>query len=77
VVLTLLGAAFDRGDAEEADALVTRIERAGVANFHLETTVADLRAGCELLPDDVEARLRPVLHRVDELLAPGGERRPG
>jgi hypothetical protein len=68
VVLTLLGAAFDRGDAEEADTLVTRIERAGVANFHLGTTVADLRASCALQPDDVEAPLRPVLRRVEELL---------
>jgi hypothetical protein len=68
VVLTLLGAAFDRGDTEEAGALVTRIERAGAANFHLTTTVADLESSCELSPPAAQARLLPVLARMRGLL---------
>jgi hypothetical protein len=73
-VLTLLGAAFDRGDGAEARVLATQIERSGPAGFHLETTVADLETSCALQPPDVRAELIEVLDRMRAMVPePEGE----
>jgi hypothetical protein len=62
---TLLGMAFDAGDAAAAEALVDEIAREGAAVWKIETTLADLAAAVELQNDArKKARLQAVLSAV-------------
>ena len=67
VLLTLLGAAFDRGDAEEAQPLVTKVRLRNPAGFHLGSTVSDLRMSYRLLPADARNQLGDVMGQMEEM----------
>lgn len=68
--LTQLGAAFDRGDGDEARALAVDIEQRTPPDFSLGTTMDDLDTTVELLPPDKQQHVRRALESVRELLAP-------
>lgn len=68
--LTLLGAAFDRGDPDEARALAQDIDERAPADFPLGTTVADLQISVDLLPPDKQEHMREAFELVRGLLAP-------
>jgi hypothetical protein len=68
--LTLLGAAFDRGDPDAARALAEDIQELAPADFPLGTTMADIGASVELLPPDKRAHMDEALEIVRGLLAP-------
>lgn len=66
---TLLGAAFDAGDAEKAEDLANRIEEEGVVVWKLESTLKDLRDRARLAKDpDVTRRLEAVIERLDKMM---------
>jgi hypothetical protein len=65
---TLLGAAFDAGDAVSARTIADDVALDGPAAWQLETTLADLRRAIELHPADTAAALRPVLADLEALL---------
>jgi hypothetical protein len=65
---TLLGAAFDSGDADKAEELAMDILAEGPAQWKLDTTLADLRASVAQVEDkDRRDRLAAIL----KILAPG------
>jgi hypothetical protein len=65
---TLLGSAFDRGDAAEAETLLDQIEREGADGWKLDTTVNDLGPAAARPPDAaVRERLERVVGRLREL----------
>ncbi len=68
--LTQLGAAFDKGDADQALTLAADIADRAPADFPLGTTLADLQMSVELLPPDKRERMRETLTSVRGLLAP-------
>jgi hypothetical protein len=72
VRLTLLGAAFDRGDGTEARRLAREIERSRPAMFHLETTMADLQASYDLQTTQGQAELGDTLEFVRSMLSRAG-----
>ena len=64
---TLLGAAFDAGDADKAEELADRIEDEGAVKWKLESTLADLRDRAKLAGDPVTVeRLEAVAARLQE-----------
>jgi len=65
---TLLGAAFDAGDATKAEELANRIEDEGAVKWKLESTLADLRDRAKLADDpEVVERLEEVVERLEDL----------
>jgi MAP3K TRAFs-binding domain len=65
---TLLGAAFDTGDADKAEELAAEVAREGAARWKLETTLKDLEASVAQVEDkDRRERLAAIL----KSLAPG------
>jgi hypothetical protein len=68
---TLLGAAFDAGDADKAEKLAKQVAVEGAAGWELDSTLADLKASAPRVKDDVQrARLLAVIAKL-ELLNPG------
>jgi hypothetical protein len=66
---TLLGAAFDIGDAEEAVRLLPDIRNEGPAKWQLKATLHDLAVSLQLQQDpEVRARLSEVLESLRELV---------
>ena len=66
---TLLGAAFDAGDAAKAEELADRIEDEGAIGWKLESTLADLRDRAKLAEDaETVERLEEVVDRLEELV---------
>jgi hypothetical protein len=62
---TLLGAAFDAGDAEKAEELATEVLAEGAAGWKLATMVSDLASSALLLEDsDTKNRLMTVLETL-------------
>jgi hypothetical protein len=67
---TLLGAAFDTGDVEEARTLLPAIRNDGPAAWKLDSTVSDLQVSLELQQDqDVKRRLGELVQELRELAA--------
>jgi hypothetical protein len=67
---TLLGAAFDAGDADKAEELAPDIAAEGAARWKLDTTLADLQSSVALVEDkDRRDRLAAIL----KSLAPGAK----
>jgi hypothetical protein len=65
---TLLGAAFDAGDADKAEELAENVAAEGAARWKLDTTLADLQSSVALVEDkDRRDRLAAIL----KSLAPG------
>ena len=73
--LTLLGAAFDKGDPGEAREIAATIEERAPADFPLGTTMADLETSVGLLPPDRQDDMRAALADVRGMLVQGGSRR--
>jgi hypothetical protein len=65
---TLLGAAFDAGDAESARTLADDVALEGPAAWQLETTIDDLRRTVDLHPTATADALRPILADLEALL---------
>jgi hypothetical protein len=62
---TLLGAAFDAGDADKAEELVDQVRDEGAASWKVETTLADLEASVLLVEDkERRARLAAILETL-------------
>jgi Tetratricopeptide Repeats-Sensor len=62
---TLLGAAFDAGDADKAEELVDDVIAEGSARWKLETILRDLEASAKHFKDDAQrARLLAVVSRL-------------
>jgi len=67
---TLLGAAFDAGDAGAAQALVEDLRREGPATWKLKTTIADLELSIRLNKDDAQrTALTTMLDELKRLAA--------
>ncbi len=66
---TLLGAAFDAGDATRARTLAKDVRRDGPAAWQLETTIDDLRRAAALHDDAVATALGRVLQDLEAVLA--------
>lgn len=66
---TLLGAAFDAGDAREAGELADAIEQEGPAAWKLSTTLSDLERSLEQQSDaETRAALVPIYERLKRLV---------
>ena len=66
---TLLGAAFDDGNVDEAKKLAAEIKRDGALPWKLTTTLDDLRTAIELLPkNETQDRLRTLHEDIEKLL---------
>ena len=66
---TLLGAAFDAGDADTADELAEKIEDEGAVTWKLESTLTDLRDRAQQADDpEIVRRLEAVVERLEELV---------
>src|SRR5262249_59207518 len=62
---TLLGAAFDAGDADKAEELVDEVLAEGAARWKLATTMSDLESTVLLVQDPVtKNRLKTVLETL-------------
>jgi hypothetical protein len=62
---TLLGAAFDAGNADKAEELVTEVLAEGAARWKLSTTMSDLESTALLVQDpDTKNRLTTVLESL-------------
>jgi hypothetical protein len=74
VLLTQLGAAFDRGNAAEAQELAEKVRRSSPALFRLTTTMADLQASYDLQSAEEQAEMAGTLAFVKAMLpaAPDG-----
>jgi hypothetical protein len=68
---TLLGAAFDHGDADRARELVDEIQNEGLSAWKLATTIPDCELAMSLHPADTAAALAPVLASLKSLAAGG------
>jgi hypothetical protein len=68
---TLLGLAFDRGDAERAHALLDEVEADGAPAWMRETTLSDLRISLGHQPEPARSQLADVLAALEGLV---GER---
>jgi Tetratricopeptide Repeats-Sensor len=67
---TLLGAAFDAGDADKAEELATDVLAEGAARWQLETTMSDLESTVLLVHDpDTKNRLTTVLEILKTAVA--------
>ncbi len=67
---TLLGAAFDAGDADKAEELATEVGAEGGARWKLQTTMSDLESSVLLVLDsDCRARLEAVLQTLNATIA--------
>ena len=70
---TLLGAAFDAGDADQAETLLGQVIEDGPARWKVKSTLDDLRGSLAgqagTLPAEAEQRLSGVLHDLEELVA--------
>ncbi|WP_213954934.1 MULTISPECIES: TRAFs-binding domain-containing protein [unclassified Variovorax] len=65
---TLLGAAFDSGDPDKAEALADEVESGDPAEWQLDTTIDSLRLSLTHVTDDsAKARLSDVIDRLDAL----------
>lgn len=68
---TLLGAAFDAGDAVAAERLYKEILKEDAAAWKLDTTIADLEAGIRLQQDEAtREKLTAILAKLKALLPP-------
>ncbi|HYN22075.1 MAG TPA: tetratricopeptide repeat-containing protein [Thermoanaerobaculia bacterium] len=66
---TLLGAAFDSGDAAVAERLYKQILKEDLANWKLDTTIQDLETSIELQQDaGIQEKLTAILERLKTLL---------
>ena len=72
---TLLGAAFDAGNADKAQELADQIAVEGAAAWKLETTLADCRSAAETHPEPNRSQLREIVAQLEEL-APSQQARP-
>lgn len=70
VLLTQLGAAFDRGNAAEAQELAEKVRQSGPALFRLTTTMADLQASYDLQSPEEQAEMAGALAFVKAMLPP-------
>jgi hypothetical protein len=62
---TLLGAAFDAGDADKAEELAAEVDAEGAATWKLKTTMSDLESSVALVEDSGRrARLEAVLETL-------------
>jgi hypothetical protein len=68
VRLTQLGAAFDRGNAAEAQRMAEEVQRSGPALFHLTTTMADLQTSFDLQSPEEQAEMSEALEFVRAML---------
>ena len=67
---TLLGAAFDAGDADKAEELATEVLAEGAARWKLATTMSDLKSTVLLVQDpDTKNRLTTVLETLKTAVA--------
>jgi hypothetical protein len=67
---TLLGAAFDAGDADKAEELAAEVLAEGSTSWKLETTMTDLELVVFLVQDpDTKSRLTAVLETLRTALA--------
>ena len=67
---TLLGAAFDAGDADKAEDLATEVLAEGASRWKLETTMSDLESSVLLVKDpDTKNRLTAVLETLKRAVA--------
>jgi tetratricopeptide (TPR) repeat protein len=70
---TLLGAAFDAGDADQAEALLGQVIEEGPAHWKVSSTLNDLRVSLagqtDSLTPELKDRLTAVLHKLEELSA--------
>jgi hypothetical protein len=67
---TLLGAAFDAGDADKAEELATEVLAEGAARWKLATTMSDLESTVLLVQDpDTKNRLTTVLETLKTAVA--------
>ena len=68
---TLLGAAFDAGDADQAETLLGQVIEEGPARWMVRSTLTDLRVSLTLqtgtLTPERELRLTAVLHELEKL----------
>jgi hypothetical protein len=72
--LTLLGAAFDRGDVDEAERLYELIAEKRYPGWMLRTTFDDLAESIDTNPDDTtDAALRDILARLRALVPPAAD----
>ncbi len=71
---TLLGAAFDAGDADQAELLLSQILEHGPSRWKLDSTLSDLRAAlsdqASMLATAVRDRLAAVLSGLERLAGP-------
>lgn len=67
---TLLGAAFDVGDAEKAQELADQIKADGASAWKLDTTLADCKASAEILPEPNRSELLGIVAQLEALLPP-------
>jgi hypothetical protein len=67
---TLLGAAFDAGDAEKAQELADQISVEGPASWKLETTLADCQTAAETHPEPARSELLGIVAQLQALLPP-------
>ena len=70
---TLLGAAFDAGDADQTETLLGLVIEEGPAHWKVKSTLHDLQVSLAeqagTLTTEAEERLRTVLHQLEELVA--------
>jgi len=62
---TLLGAAFDAGDADKAQELANQVIAEDPSSWKLETTLADCRTAAELYPEPKRAELLAVIEQLE------------
>ena len=68
---TMLGAAFDRADADAAEELADQVEREGAGTWKLATTLKSLEESTVLVADvELRTRLTAILDRLRPLLSP-------
>jgi hypothetical protein len=70
---TLLGAAFDSGDVEEARTLLPDIQKEGAVAWQLKSTLKDLETSLKLQQDpEVKRGLGEILEELRELAGGSG-----
>jgi hypothetical protein len=65
---TLLGAAFDAGDAEKAAELADQVSADGPAAWKLKTTLEDCRTAAQLYEEPRRGELLDIVTRLEALL---------
>jgi tetratricopeptide repeat protein len=65
---TLLGSAFDAGDADKAQELADLVRSDGPSSWKLETTLEDCKTGAELHPEPLRSELLGIVGQLAGLI---------